>query len=152
MPAINQLPTIATADVSGSDNLPVYSSANGDARKMSVSALLAYFKTTFTAPDLVAASLVPVTGQTVASVDDSTSQWHLLQPAGTLATLTVVLPISTGLVDGQEVLITSTQIVTTLTVNGNGSTVNGALTTLAAANAFFKLRYNLITTSWFRVA
>ena len=52
--------------------------------------------------------------------------------------------------DGQEVLVTSTQAVTALTVSGNGSTVYGAPSALTA-NAFFKLRFDGVVKAWYRI-
>ena len=47
-------------------------------------------------------------------------------------------------------MVSCTQAVTTLTVSGNGSTVNGAPTTLAA-NGFFRLRYDGVFKAFYRV-
>jgi hypothetical protein len=74
----------------------------------------------------------------------------LLTPGGTYATGTIVLPALAECADGQEVLVTCTQIVTALTVSGNGSTVNGAPSALAA-NGFFRLRFDGVLDSWYRV-
>jgi len=60
----------------------------------------------------------------------------------------VVMPASP--VDGQQVVVTSTQAVTTLTVSGNGASVNGAPSTLAA-NGYFRLRYDQINNSFYRI-
>jgi hypothetical protein len=49
MPTINQLPTITT--LSGGDQLPVYATSNGDARKASISTLVEYFQATFADPN-----------------------------------------------------------------------------------------------------
>jgi len=58
----------------------------------------------------------------------------ILNPAGTIATLTVVFPASTLLYDGQLLTLVSSQTVTTLTITaGSGTTVNGTNTTLTAA-------------------
>jgi hypothetical protein len=40
--------------------------------------------------------------------------------------------------------------VTTLTIAGNGSTLNGAPTTIAA-NGFFNLRFDGVFKAWYRV-
>jgi hypothetical protein len=75
----------------------------------------------------------------------------LLTPTGGFAAGTITLPAQATCVDGQEVLVTTTQLVTALTVGGNGATaVNGAPTTLAA-NAFFRMRYDGPAKSWYRV-
>jgi len=74
----------------------------------------------------------------------------LLTPTAGFAAGTITLPPQATLDDGQELLVTTTQSVTALTVAGNGATVNGAPTTLAA-NAFFNLRYDAVNKAWYRV-
>ncbi len=150
MPTINQLSQMS--QVSGADLLAVYSSNNGDARKLSISALLNYFQQTFASPTMATSVYVPTTGFSIAvPTPVSQQQWMLLQPAGTLASGTITLPLNTATPDGTEVLITSTQIVTTLTISLNGATAaNGAPTTLAA-NGFARLRFVLSTNSWYRI-
>lgn len=100
----------------------------------------------FASNALVSQYGVPLTGTTVTVATGNT--WLILTPAGTLAALTIALP--TNRTDKQEVLVNSTQILTALTVSGAGTTVVGAPTTLAA-NGFFKMRYDAVLNSWFRV-
>ena len=149
MSEINRLTAIAT--ITGAEMIPAYSTALGTAGKFTVTSLLAYFEDTFTAPDFVEAIYVAVTGQTIALTDSSTNKWLILRPAGTIATLTVTLPAVANLVDGQEIMFSSTQTVTTLTISANGATaVVGDPTTIGATSPF-KLRYNLTGTSWYLV-
>ena len=104
MPTINQLSSVSS--LSGGDLLPVYVPNNGDARKVSITQLLAYFQTSFAAPTVATNLYVPATGfnQTVPT-PVSEQQWMILQPAGTLATGTITLPLNTGVADGTEVLV-----------------------------------------------
>lgn len=90
------------------------------------------------------------TGFSVQVTDGSDSIWLILTPTAGFAAGTIVVPTLTNCVDGQEVLVNCTQAVTTLTVSGNGATVTGAPTTLAA-NAFFRLRFDDVTNTWYRV-
>lgn len=78
------------------------------------------------------------------------SVFLLLKPSGAFAAGTLVLPIYTDAQDGQELLVHCTQAITTLTINGNGAGTGGAPTTLAAG-AYFRLRYDAINTTWYRV-
>jgi hypothetical protein len=151
MPTINQLSGIS--QINGGDQLPVYSSNNGDARKMSINQLLAYFQTAFSAPTVATNLYTPGTGFNVTvPTPVSEQQWMIIQPAGTLATGTITLPLNTGVPDGTQVLITTTQEITAFTLALNGaSNVYGAPTTLAA-NAFFTMRFYQATNSWYRVA
>jgi hypothetical protein len=153
MTTINQL-SAADAVVAG-DLLVIYQSANGDARKASVSLFAAYIQSLLTpaggeetqyyAP---AASGFSVT---VAPTTEGGSVHLLMTPLAGYAAGTIVLPALASAEDGQEVLVTSTQLVTALTVSGNGAVaVNGAPTAMTA-NAFFRLRYDGVTQSWYRV-
>jgi hypothetical protein len=75
----------------------------------------------------------------------------LLQPAGTLATGTITLPLNTGVPDGTTVLITTTQEITSLTIALNGATaVYGAVTSLAAGTAT-AIRFYQPTNSWYQI-
>jgi hypothetical protein len=151
MPTINQLASLT--QVSGGDQLPIYVPNNGDARKVSVSQLLQYFQTTFAAPTVATNLYTPGTGFNVTvPTPVSEQQWMIIQPAGTLAAGTITLPLNTGTPDGTQVLVTTTQIITSFTLALNGaSNAYGAPTTLAA-NAFFTMRFYQATNSWYRVA
>jgi hypothetical protein len=151
MPQINQLSSIS--QVSGANQIPVYDQNNGDARKMSVSALLQYFQATFAAPTVATNLFTPGTGFNVAvPTPVSEQQWMIIQPAGTLATGTVTLPLNTGTPDGTEVLITTTQQITAFTLALNGASNGyGAPSTLAAQD-FFRMRFYQATNSWYRIA
>lgn len=77
--------------------------------------------------------------------------WLLLTPVAGYAAGTIVLPALATLVDGQEVIVSTTQAITTLTVSLNGATAaNGAPTTMAA-NAYFRLKYDATLSSWYRI-
>ena len=151
MPQINQLSSIS--QVSGANQIPVYDQNNGDARKMSVSALLQYFQATFAAPTVATNLFTPGTGFNVAvPTPVSEQQWMVIQPAGTLASGTVTLPLNTGTPDGTEVLVTTTQQITAFTLALNGAANGyGAPSTLAAQD-FFRMRFYQATNSWYRIA
>ena len=151
MPQINQLSSIS--QVSGADQIPVYNTNNGDARKMSVSALLQYFQATFAAPTVATNLFTPGTGFNVSvPTPVSEQQWMIIQPAGTLASGTITLPLNTGTPDGTEVLVTTTQQITAFTLALNGAAnAYGAPSTLAAQD-FFRMRFYQATNSWYRIA
>lgn len=159
MPTINQL-TRATA-LSAGDLLPVFATTDGDARAAAVSLLQDYLQDNldFSANgDYVSQYAAPsATGFNVAITDGSSDgvtqdNVHLiLTPLAGYAAGTITLPAKANLVDKQEVLVNCTQSVTTLTVALNGAAAAiGAPTTLAA-NAFFRLKYDAVTTNWYRV-
>ena len=150
MPTINQLAGLS--QVSGGDLLPIYVPNNGDARKVSVNQLLTYFQTTFASPTLAVNLFVPGSGFNITvPTPVSNDQWMLLQPAGTLATGTITLPLNTGVPDGTTVLITTTQEITSLTIALNGaSAIYGGVTSLAAGTAT-AIRFYQPTNSWYQI-
>jgi len=153
MPEINQL--TALDELSGGDLFPVFSQSNGDARKVAASTLLAYLlanlSTSGNMETQYAAPAATGSNTTIAPSENGNSVYLNYTPLAGYAAATITLPPVANCQDGQEVLVSTTQAVTTLTVAGNGATaVNGAPTTLAA-NAFFRLRFIQPTATWQRV-
>ena len=150
MPTINQLAGLS--QISGGDLLPIYVPNNGDARKVSVTQLLAYFQTVFAAPTVSTNLYTPGAGFNITvPTPVSEQQWMLLQPAGTLATGTITLPLNTGTPDGTQLLVTTTQIITAFTLALNGAAAAFGAPTTLAANAFFTMRFYQATNSWYRI-
>lgn len=87
----------------------------------------------------------PTTGSTV-TVSDGGNVHLIINPAGTLATLTVTFPSSPS--DMDIVTMSSSQIVTALTMSGG--TFIGALTTLAVAS-FARYMYSSTSSKWWRI-
>jgi hypothetical protein len=150
MPSINQLPLLSP--ISSGDQLPVYSPNNGDARRTSIGSLLTFFQQSFASPTLAVNLFVPGSGFNITvPTPVSQQQWMLLQPAGTLATGTITLPLNTGVPDGTTVLITSTQEITSLTIALNGaSAIFGAVISLGAGCAAV-YRFYQPTNSWYNI-
>jgi hypothetical protein len=152
---INQL--TALTSLAAGDNLAIGSSSNGDDRRAALSLLLSWLQDNLTIVDASAFSeyttqyAAPSATGTNIQVTDGDDNIHLIvTPVTGYAAMTITLPTSTNLVDKQDILINCTQAITTLTVAGNGATVTGAPTTLAA-NAYFRLKYDLPGTTWYRV-
>jgi hypothetical protein len=144
MANINQLSSVSS--LQGGDQLAVWATNNGDSRKASVTTLMDYVNanvttvtqnTQYASPAATGFSVTVNTGNV----------WLILTPVSTYAAGAVVLP--TGASDKDTVTVNCTQIVTSLTVS-SGATVVGAPTTLAA-NDFFTMRYDGVTSSWYRV-
>ena len=150
MPTINQLPVLSP--ISSGDQLPVYSPNNGDARRTSIGSLLTFFQQSFASPTLSVNLYVPGSGFNITvPTPVSNDQWMLLQPAGTLATGTITLPLNTGVPDGTSILITTTQEITSLTIALNGATaIYGGVTSLAAGTAT-AIRFYQPTNSWYQI-
>jgi hypothetical protein len=114
--------------------------------------LLTFFQQSFASPTLSVNLYVPGSGFNITvPTPVSNDQWMLLQPAGTLATGTITLPLNTGVPDGTTVLITTTQQITSLTIALNGATaIYGGATSLAAGTAT-SIRFYQPTNSWYQI-
>jgi hypothetical protein len=74
----------------------------------------------------------------------------ILKPSGTLATGTITMPASP--INGQEIRVSSSQIITALTVSANaGQSISAAPTTIAAAGNGFGYIYRESDTTWYRL-
>lgn len=149
MTEINRLSTID--NVSGGDQIPAYDQSAGTARKMSVSQLLAFFSANFASPTFAVEAYAPITGQTLTLSTSTSSIWLLLSPLADVENLTVTLPPVASLFDGQEVLLTTTEVVDVITFGGNGASVEATVSWLPA-NSAIKLRYNLASLTWYEVS
>ena len=149
MTTINNLSS--TDSLNSGDQIPIYSVLNGDTRRVSVNNVVKYFQSNFASPSVATSTYSPATGFNLAAPTPTSNLWLLLQPASTLATGTITLPLNTTVPDGTEILVTSTQTITSLSVSGNGaSNVYGAPATLTAGG-FFKLRFYQVYNAWYRV-
>lgn len=149
---INQLSQAQSLNLG--DLIAIFSLNNGDARSASLSLLVSFIQSQLTSGGsfLTKYASPNATGFTVATdpVTNGGDVYLLLTPLAGYAAGTLQLPLQQNCVDGQQLLVSCTQAVTALTVNGNGSTVNGAPTSLTA-NGFFRLRYDGVNKSWYRI-
>ncbi len=144
MTNINQLSSVSSLE--GGDQLAVWATNNGDSRRASITTLMDYVNanvttvtqnTQYASPAATGFSVTVNTGNV----------WLIITPVSTYASGAIVLP--TGASDKDTVTVNCTQIVTSLSVS-SGATVVGAPTTLAA-NDFFTMKYDGVTSSWYRV-
>lgn len=149
MPTINQLTAVDT--VSGGDQVPIYAPNQGDARKASMTTIREFMQEGLVTSGFVSQYAAPsATGFSVQITDGSDNIWLILTPVAGYAAGAIVLPALANCTDGQELLVNCTQSVGTLTVSGNGATVTGAPTSLAA-NGFFRLKFDDVANVWYRV-
>lgn len=116
--------------------------------KLPLSTLIQYFQLNFTNPTFEKSIVTAAEGQNVVLEDTGLNRWLLLRPNTALASAGCVLPSPDMAADGQAIRITSTMQITTFTVDGNGSTVNGAPTALAADDAAL-LIFEKTTAAWY---
>ena len=147
MPTINQLPTASS--LSSSDQIPVYSSSNGDARKASLTTLRTWFEDNFASPEFETVLEAPTGSGFNIQLSASTENiWLIANPTGAFAAGTVTLPPVADCFDGQQIIVTCSEAVTALTVAGNGATIVGAPTALGTGG-FFSLRFRESQDTWY---
>jgi hypothetical protein len=121
VPTINNLSEVSS--LSAGDAIPVYASAQGDARKASLSTLLAFVEANFASPDYTTQINAPSSsGSSIALADQTGNLWLIINPTGAFAALTLVLPTSGNAYDGQQILVTCSNSIGALTINPNGAT------------------------------
>lgn len=150
-----------TDTISAGDVLPAYVQSQGDARGLAISVLQAYLQGALTFPSTGIQSYETryaapsSTGFTV-QIGDTTDNTHLiLTPTASFASGTIVLPAS-GLsgvsIDKQQIMVNTTQSVTSLTIDGNGANaVTGAPSSMLANDSFI-LKYDLPSGTWYQVS
>lgn len=74
----------------------------------------------------------------------------VINPAGTIATLTITFPAAADSLAGDMISLHFTQIVTTLTLDGNGGTIVDGIAT-AAVNTRAKFVYVSAGSTWYRI-
>lgn len=150
MAAINKLPTVGT--LSTSDLVALFSGSLGNDAAATLGTLVTFLQSQLTSPgDDITQYASPNAsgfGVLVSPVVDGQSVFLLLTPTAGFAAGTITLPDVSTCIDGQHVVVASTQAVTSLTVAGNGSVVNGAPTSLVANQAFV-LRWDGIMQAWY---
>jgi hypothetical protein len=142
MTTINVL--TATGGLTDGDQFAIWSTGNGDTRRIPASVLKAYCNPA-SGSDAQAYAAPSASGFTV-TLSGVQDQWLILTPVAGYAAGTIVLPSSP--VNLQRVTVNCTQSVGTLTVSGG--TVTGAPSSLSA-NGFFTMRYDAVVNAWYRV-
>jgi len=150
MPTINQLSAVTS--VVASDLLPLYSSANGDARKASMSVVLDFIEANFGSPEFTTIINAPTSsGFNILLAAATSNLWLIINPTGPFAAGTITLPPVASCYDGQQIIVVCSQSITTLTLAGNGASLVGAPTALGTGG-FFALRFNTLQSAWYCVS
>lgn len=146
------------SDPSVSDLAFMWDESSSDWRLCTLGDILTLFESNLTVlSDVVTEPVTqyssPATGFSITLTDgddDNEDIRLILTPIATLATGTLVFPLNTSLRDHQKITVTSVAEITALTLDGNGATLQGGPSTIAAGG-YFTMQYDSITTSWYRV-
>lgn len=153
MPSIDRLGVVS--ELASTDRFPLYSQTLGNDAAATLDVLQQWLQEQLTsATDMSSQYASPsATGfnLTVAPVISGGNVRLLITPLAGYAAGTVTLPEVSSCAHDQQVVVHCTQAVTALSVAGNGATsVSGAPTTLAAGG-FFRLIYDGVQRSWYRI-
>ncbi len=144
---IQQLSEVSS--LSAGDQLVVWRTDSGATYKASLSTLLQFFTDNFANPEFEVQTFAPTsTGFTATLESSASSIWAQIAPTSSFAAGTVVLPAVDDSVDGQEILLSFTQNITTLTINGNGATVSGVPTGVPSGGGTIRLRFDDLSSTW----
>jgi hypothetical protein len=148
MPTIDQLSQAGT--IADSDEIALFSKANGDTRKVTAPQLADYVLQAIQGtPDSTAYSLNANT-VTILPAAPGGDVWAQITLSATFPAATFILPGIDDRAHNQEVLVTCTQTITALTINANGAALSGAPATIGPA-APFRLKYDLPSNTWYRI-
>ncbi|CAB4126809.1 hypothetical protein UFOVP81_27 [uncultured Caudovirales phage] len=150
MATINQLN--AVSNPSQSDLIAIYSTSNGDARKLSMGNLLEWIRTNIlnTMTEWTTVRTVPGDGGSYTLPNVSSNIWFIIQPISGLSTFSVTLPYVSYCSNGQEIKFSITQQIASLTVVGNGAVNLYGVPTIIGADDTFCLKFDTDTNSWYR--
>lgn len=82
--------------------------------------------------------------------NNAVGTYLVMNPSVSITNGTINLPLLAELTDGQELLVTSSQQIENLTIAGNGAALIGEPNTIAASG-FFKLKFDVLSQTWYRV-
>lgn len=152
MSTINQLPTASR--LNEDDVLPVWQTEHDSTRKATVADIASRVSELIEGePDETQYSL-PVSGSSfailVVPLARGSSVWAQITLAGNANSGTITLPLEPDRGHGQEVLVTLTGAVASLTVNAGDALVHGEPAQMAP-HGFFRMRYDAVSNAWYRV-
>lgn len=139
--------SLTRVDPENADLLALWSSSAGDWRGTPVSSLVAFIRAL--TDDKVTQYFAPSSSPASVTVADGNT-WLLMTPSGTIGSTTITYPTSKA--DKDEIIVTSSQILSAITHTGNGATISNGAPTSLSAGASFTMRYDAVLNTWFRVA
>lgn len=92
----------------------------------------------------------PNTDFTITIENNAVGTYLVMNPSVSITNGIITLPPMDELTDGQELLVTSSQQIENLTITGNGAALIGDPNTIAASG-FFKLKFEMLSQTWYRV-
>jgi len=133
------------------DSVVIWSGGNGDFRGVPLDILKKAVKSEReNHTSLLVQHFNPNANFTLNIENHEAGTYLVLNPSTSITTGSIKLPERYEVTDGQVVLVACSQQVTNFSVDGNNALVIGAPNALAA-NGFFKLKYDKLSNTWYRV-
>lgn len=143
-----------TDRVSNGDLAVIWKQTDADFFGVPLPALLEFLSANLVVPSVTFTTQYaapPSTGFDVA-INNIRSNVHLiLTPSAGFADGEITLPPVANCVDKQEVLVNCTQQINTLVIDGNGATAVIGGPGSMGADDFFRLKFDKLTSTWYRV-
>lgn len=139
-----------TDRIGPNDSVVLWSANNQDYRGLAIDVLKEAIKDKSNQSALLIQHFNPNADFTLNIENHEVGTYLILNPSVSITTGSIKLPERYGVTDGQVVLVTCSQQVNNFSVDGNNALVIGAPNALAA-NGFFKLKYDKLSNTWYRV-
>jgi hypothetical protein len=141
-----------TDRIGPNDSVVLWSANNQDYRGAPVDLLVEKVKEGIQVnqPPLLVQRFNPNADFTLNIENHEVGTYLILNPSVSITTGSIKLPERYGVTDGQVVLVTCSQPVNNFSVDGNNALIIGGPTTIAAGG-FFKLKYDKLSNTWYRV-
>ena len=132
------------------DSVVIWSGDNQDFRGVAINVLKEAINEKSNQSSLLIQHFNPNADFTLNIDNHEVGTYLILNPPLSITTGSIKLPERYSVTDGQVVLVACAQQVNNFSVDGNNASVIGAPNALAA-NGFFKLKYDKLSNTWYRV-
>ncbi|MFX9857400.1 transcriptional regulator [Acinetobacter baumannii] len=142
-----------TDDLDTGDQFVLYKGNCTDFRSVPQDIILNWILSNIPVVKPVAAIIQPFnpnTDFTITIENNAIGTYLVMNPSVSITNGIITLPPMDELTDGQELLVTSSQQIENLTIAGNGAALIGDPNTIAASG-FFKLKFEMLSQTWYRV-
>ncbi len=147
MTRIPDLPTVTA--VSAGDFIPMFTSGSINA-KMTVGQFLAFFQDNFASPEFTIQNAAPtLSGFSINIGSPTTNTWLIIDAVAPYAAGEIVFPPVADAFDGQQILVTSRQAVTALSLNSNGASAMVGFPSTLGQGGFFAARFDALHDAWY---
>lgn len=140
-----------TDRISPNDSVVIWSANNQDYRGVPIELLIERIQENkLDQPPINIQHFNPNADFTLNIENHDVGTYLILNPSVSITTGSIKLPERYTVTDGQVLLVACAQQVNNFSVDGNNALVIGAPNALAA-NGFFKLKYDKLSNTWYRV-